>query len=71
MSLKSSYKLQGYLVRQIEEMFEEDAIEPANRLTAKIGARMARGNFRPGLTFLSMADPPQVLEKTHRERQCQ
>ena len=46
MSLKSSYKLQGYLVRQIEEMFEEDAIEPANRLTAKIGARMARGNFR-------------------------
>lgn len=46
MAFKSSARLQGYQIKQIKEMFDEGAIEPACRLTAKHMARITRNNFR-------------------------
>lgn len=46
MGFKTYSRLQGYQVKQIKQMFDDDAIEPATRLTAKHGARIARNNFR-------------------------
>ncbi len=46
MGFKAGAELRGYDVAKIVKMFDDGAIEPAVKLTAKAMARLARANFR-------------------------
>lgn len=46
MGFKAGAELRGFEVKQIVKLFDEGAIAPAVRLTAKAMARVARANFR-------------------------
>jgi hypothetical protein len=46
MGFKAGAELRGFETRQIAHFFEEGAITPAVKLTAKAMARVARANFR-------------------------
>lgn len=46
MAFRVTARLQGQTIKEINRLIEEGAVEPANRITAKALARVARNNFR-------------------------
>lgn len=46
MGFRVNARLQGNTIKEINRLIEQGAVEPANRVTAKAMARVARNNFR-------------------------